>query len=83
MFACYVPRNAFSAFHDPSYDVIGQMLGGQGLNIFRGDVKMMGGSYRKNGDIRPVNKKGIPEKPQGGCISPLLCAGEGIYFKLR
>ena len=27
MFASYVPRNAFSAWHDPSYDVIGQMLG--------------------------------------------------------
>ena len=30
MFAGYVPRNAFSAWHDPSYDVIGQMLGGSG-----------------------------------------------------
>ena len=43
MFASYVPRNAFSAWHDPSYDVIGQMLGGQGLEIFRVDVKKMGG----------------------------------------
>ena len=43
MFASYVPRNAFAAWHDPSYDVIGQMLGGQGLEIFRGDVKKMGG----------------------------------------
>ena len=42
MFASYVPRNAFSAWHDPSYDVIGQMLGGQGLEIFRGDVKKDG-----------------------------------------
>ena len=37
MFASYVPRNAFSAWHEPSYDVIGQMLG-QGLEIFREDV---------------------------------------------
>ena len=29
MFASYVPRNAFSAWHDPSYDVIGQMLEGK------------------------------------------------------
>ena len=45
MFTSYVPRNAFSAWHDPSYDVIGKMLGGggQGLEIFRGDVKKMGG----------------------------------------
>ena len=43
MFASYVTQNAFSAWHDPSYDVIGQMLAGQGLEIFRGDVKKMGG----------------------------------------
>ena len=29
MFASYVPRNAFSAWHDPSYDGIGQMLPSQ------------------------------------------------------
>ena len=43
MFASYVPRNAFSGWHDPSYDVIGQMLGGQSLEIFRGDVKKIVG----------------------------------------
>ena len=43
MFASYVPRNAFFAWHDSSYDVIGQILGGQGLEIFRWDVKKMGG----------------------------------------
>ena len=42
MFAIYVPRNAFSAWHDPIYDFIGQMLGDQGLEIFRWDVKKMG-----------------------------------------
>ena len=66
MFASYVPRNAFSAWHDPSYDVIGQMLGGQGLEIFRGTYKRWAESYGKNGDNRTVNKKDISEKPQGG-----------------
>ena len=35
MFASYVPRNAFSAWYDPSYDVIGQMLGGSGFWNFQ------------------------------------------------
>ena len=48
MLASYVPRNAFSGWHDPSYDVIGQMLGGQGLEIFRRDVKRMVGKLWKN-----------------------------------
>ena len=69
MFASYVPRNAFFAWHDPGYDVIGQILGGQGLEIFRGDVKRWTESYRKNGDNRTVNKKDIPEKPQRGVAS--------------
>ena len=43
MFASYVPRNAFAAWRDPSYDVRGRMLGGKGLEIFRGDVKKMDG----------------------------------------
>ena len=43
MFASYVPQNAFFAWHDSSYDVIDQILGGQDLEIFRGDVKKMGG----------------------------------------
>ena len=42
MLASCVPRKAFSAWHDPSYDVIGQRLGGQGLEIFGGDVKKDG-----------------------------------------
>ena len=41
----------------PSYDVICQMLGGQGLEIFTGDVKIIVGKYRRNGDIGPINKK--------------------------
>ena len=35
MFASYVPRNAFSAWHYPSYDVIGQMLGASGSWTFQ------------------------------------------------
>ena len=46
------------------------MLGGQGLEIFRGTYKRWAESYGKNGDNRTVNKKDIPEKPQGGCINP-------------
>ena len=70
MFASYVPQNAFFAWHDPSYDVIGQLLGESGSWSFQGDVKRLAESYRKNGDIRPVNKKDITEKPQEGCITP-------------
>ena len=42
MFASYVPRNAFSAWHDPSYDVIGQMLGGSRSWNFPGGRKKDG-----------------------------------------
>ena len=77
MFASYVPRNAFSAWHDPSYDVTGQMLGGSGSWNFQGGSKKDGRkAIEKNGDIRTVNKKDIPEKPQGGLHQP-PCAGEG------
>ena len=50
--AGYVPRNAFSAWHDPSYVVIGQKLGGSGSWNFQGDVKKMVGKLYKNVDIR-------------------------------
>ena len=70
MFASYVPRNAFSAWHDPSYDVIDQMLGGSGSWNFQGGRKKDVGKYRKKGDNRPVNKKDIPEKPQEGLHQP-------------
>ena len=39
MIASDVPRNAFSAWHNPSYDVIGETLGGQGLEILGGRKK--------------------------------------------
>ena len=51
------------------------MLGGQGLEIFRGDVKKMEGKLYKNGDIGTVNKKDIPEKPQGVASTPLCRRG--------
>ena len=71
MFASYVPPNAFSAWNDPSYDVIGQMLGGSDSWNFQGGRKKDGRkAIEKNGDNRTVNKKDIPEKPQGGCINP-------------
>ena len=77
MFASYVPRNAFFAWHGPSYDVIGQILGGSGSWNFQGGRKKDGRkAIEKNRDNRTVNKKDILEKPQGGCINP-PCAGEG------
>ena len=35
----------------------------------------------KIGDIRPVNKKDIPEKPQGIASTPSPCAGEVFFSK--
>ena len=43
MFASFVPRSAFSAWNDPSYDVIGQILGGSGSWNFQGGRKKIGG----------------------------------------
>ena len=79
MFASYVPRNAFSAWHDPSYDVIGQMLGGSEFWNFQGGRKKDGRkAIEKIVTNRMVNKKDIPEKPQGGLHQPPPpCAGEG------
>ena len=42
MFASYVPRNALSAWHDLSYDVIGEILGGSGSWNFQGGRKKDG-----------------------------------------
>ena len=42
MIASNVPRNAFSAWHDPGYDVMGQMLGGSGSWNFHGGRKKDG-----------------------------------------
>ena len=75
MLASYVPRNAFSGWHDHIYDVIGQILGESGSWSFQGDVKRMIGELYKNSDIRPVIKQDIPEKPKGVASTP--CAGEG------
>ena len=48
MLASYVPRNAFSAWHDPSYDVMGQRLWGSGPWNFQGGHKKMFGKLYKN-----------------------------------
>ena len=78
MFASYVPRNAFSAWHDPSYDVIGQMLGGQGLEIFRGGCNKDGRKAMEKWWYSNGKQKDIPEKPQGAASPPPPpCAGEG------
>ena len=57
------------------------MLGGSGSWNFQGGRKKDGRkAIEKNGDIRTVNKKDIPEKPQGGggaSTPPPPCAGEG------
>ena len=77
MLASYVPRTAFSAWHDPSYDVIGQLLGGSGSWNFQGDVEKMVGKLYKNGDIRPVNKKDTySRKKNSGGIAWIPFAGE-------
>ena len=67
MFASYVPRNVFSAWHDPSYDVIGQMLGGsESWNLQGGRKKDGRKAIEKIVTIERLTKKDIPEKPQGG-----------------
>ena len=66
MFASYVPRNSFSAWHDPSYDVIGQMLGGSGSRNFQGDVKTMGGKLWKKWWHSIDKQKRYSRKTAGG-----------------
>ena len=77
MFVSYVPRNAFSAWHDPGYDVIGQMLGGSGSWNFKGRRKKDGRKAIEKWWHSNVNKKDIPEKPQGLHQPPHPCGGEG------
>ena len=74
----YVPRNAFFAWHDPGYDVIDQMLGGQGLGIFRVHVKkMVGMLYKKWWHSTGKQQKDITEKPLGRGVASTPCSGEG------
>ena len=74
MFASYVPQNAFFAWHDSSYDVIDQILGGSGSWNFQGGRKKDGRkAIEKMVTIERLTKKDIPEKPRrgvGGCINP-------------
>ena len=51
------------------------MLGGSGSWNFQGGRKKWAESYIKNGDIRTINKKDIPEKKHMG-VAPTPCAGE-------
>ena len=70
MFASYVPWNAFSAWHDPSYDVIGQMLGGPGSWNFQGRRKKDGRKpIEKMVTIERLTKK-IFQKNRSGLHQP-------------
>ena len=73
MFASYVPRNAFSAWHDPSYDVIGQMLGGSGSWNFQGGRKTDGRKAREKMVERLAKKIFQKNRRGGGLHQPPLC----------
>ena len=76
MFASYVPRNAFSAWHDPSYDVIGQMLGGSGSWNFQGKRRKDGRkAIQRMVTIKRLTKKIFQKNRRGGCINPLCRRG--------
>ena len=71
MFASYVPRNAFSAWHDPSYDVIGQMLGGSGSWNFQGGRKKDGRkAIEKMVTIERLTKKIFQKNRRGVASTP-------------
>ena len=70
MFASYVPRNTFFAWHDPSYDVIGQMLGGSGSwNFQRGRKKDGRKAIEKMVIIKRLTKKIFQKNRRGGVAS--------------
>ena len=77
MFASYVPRNAFSAWHDPSYDVIGQILGRSGSWNFQGGRKKDGRkAIEKMVTIERLTKKIFQKNRRGGGLHqlpPPLC----------
>ena len=69
MFASYVPRNAFSAWHDPSYDVRGQMLPRHRVLKFSGGRKKDGRkAIEKMVTIERLTKK-IFQKNRRGVAS--------------
>ena len=71
MFASYVPRNAFSGWHDPSYDVIGQMLGGSGSWNFQGGRRKDGRkAIEKMVTIERLTKKTFQENRSEGLHQP-------------
>ena len=69
MFASYVPRNTFFTWHDPSYDVIGQMLGGQGLEISRGTYRRWGKAIEKWWHLTSKQEIYSRKTAGGGCIA--------------
>ena len=70
MFASYVPRNAFSAWHDPSYDVIGQMLKGSVSWNFQGGRKKDGRNAIENMVIfERLTKKIFQKNRRGGGVA--------------
>ena len=74
MFARYVPRNSFSAWHDPSYDVIGQILGGSGSWNFQGGRKKDGRkAIEKMMTIDRLTKKIFLKNRRGYITPPPLC----------
>ena len=76
MFASYVPRNAFSGWHDPSYDVIGQMLGGSGSWNFQGGRKKdCRKAIEKMVTIERLTKKIFQENRRGVASTPLCRRG--------
>ena len=73
MFASYVPRKAFSAWHDPSYDVIGQMLGGSGSwNLQGGRKKDVRKAIEKMVAIERLTKRYSRKTAGGRLHQPLV-----------
>ena len=76
MLASYVPRNTFSAWHDPSYDVIGQRLRVRVLKFSGGTWKVFG-KLNKNW-WHSTGKKRYSWKTAGGCINPPPLCRRGL-----
>ena len=83
MFASYVPRNAFFAWHDPSYDVIGQIWGGSGSWNFQGGRKKDGRkAIEKMVTIEQLTKKIFQKNRRGGLHQPPPLCWRGLKNKL-
>ena len=80
MFAGYVPRNAFSAWHDPSYDVIGQMLEGSGSwNVQEGRKNHGRKAIEQMVTIEQLTKKILQKNHSGSCTNPPVPRGLKFY----